>query len=233
MTRSTTTGTKQQPRHVGGQAIVLGASMAGLCAARILSDRFDPCGRPRPRHLARRPTAASPRAARTPSPPAARRRRPTARAMVPRTHRRARPGRRNRARPLPRLPLASRRRRAETTVVEPALPCHVSTTARMDRSSPSGAAFPTSTSTTRPSSKGCSAPRHPMGDRRPHRRHRTAGGARRRRHRPRSPHRRLGAAPRPSPPRVTVVTVDTRYVSRTFYRVRSPHPRLERRRRDR
>jgi 2-polyprenyl-6-methoxyphenol hydroxylase-like FAD-dependent oxidoreductase len=27
--------------HIGGTAIVVGASMAGLCAARVLADRFD------------------------------------------------------------------------------------------------------------------------------------------------------------------------------------------------
>ena len=121
-----------------------------------------------------------------------------------------------------------------TTVVEPARPCHVSTTARMDRSSPGGASFPTSRSTTRPSSKGCSATQHAIGS-------------------PASAsattelHAELvvdatGRAARTvgwvedlgyPAPRVTVVKVDTRYVSRTFHRHRSPRPRLERRRRHR
>jgi 2-polyprenyl-6-methoxyphenol hydroxylase-like FAD-dependent oxidoreductase len=34
-------GKNATTRHIGGTAVVLGASMAGLCAARVLADRFD------------------------------------------------------------------------------------------------------------------------------------------------------------------------------------------------
>jgi hypothetical protein len=37
----TTTGTAGPGRRIGGTAVVIGASMAGLCAARVLSERFD------------------------------------------------------------------------------------------------------------------------------------------------------------------------------------------------